>query len=173
MSEPESPFLEAAVGNPGGWSEERLALIPTYKQQILELLASGFFVSEIATQLNITVRTIRQWRASDKVFAEDFADAESAFTDQIEREAIRRAKDGVLEPVINNGKVVFDASGEPMMTRKYSDGLIQFVLRGKRREVYGDKREVDQKTTIDLAGSRNEIARKFEAVARSTEGGES
>ena len=169
MSDEASPFLEGAAGNPGGWSAERIARIPTYKAQIPELLAAGLFMSEISQQLSIPVRTIRSWRASDKLFDEDCSDADSAVADQLEKEAVRRAKDGVLEPVINQGRLVLDDEGNPLMTRKYSDGLLQFLLRGRRRQVYGDKREIDTRATVDVVGAKSELARKFAAVARVVE----
>ncbi len=51
---------------------------------------------------------------------------------------MRRAKDGVAEPVFYQGQVV----GE---TRRYSDTLAMFILKSKRREVWGERREIDFK----------------------------
>ena len=47
--------------------------------------------------------------------------------DSIEDEVMRRAKDGVAEPVYYRGAVV----GE---TRRFSDPLAMFILRSKRRD---------------------------------------
>lgn len=162
-----SVFTEAGKGGTGGWSDARLALIPEYKEKICELLRSGLFVSEIAQELNIGVRSIRLWRESDKQFDSDYSDAESHATDSLEKEAVRRAKSGVLEPVISAGKVVMDPDDptKPLMIRKYSDSLMMFLLKGKRREVYGDKREVDAKVGIDVVGAKDSLANKFAAAA--------
>ena len=51
---------------------------------------------------------------------------------------MRRAKDGVPEPVFYQGQVV----GE---TRRFSDTLAMFILKSKRREVWGERREIDFK----------------------------
>ena len=51
---------------------------------------------------------------------------------------MRRAKDGVPEPVFHQGRVV----GE---TRRFSDTLAMFILKSRRREVWGDRQEVHVK----------------------------
>jgi transposase-like protein len=158
-----STYREAALGNAGGWSAERLALIPQYKARIVELIASELFLSEICLELDISPGAVRIWRQQDKSFDEAYTDAEASVTDSLEKEAIRRAKNGVLEPVISQGKVVMEGS-EPLMVRRYSDSLMQFLLRGRRRDVYGDKREVDAKVGIDMTGAKDSLATKFAAA---------
>jgi hypothetical protein len=87
--------------------------------------------------------------------------------DTVEKEAVRRAKYGVLEPIISQGRVVMDPSnpGQPMMVRKYSDSLMMFILKGRRRDVYGDKVQTENTHKIDVTGARDELARKFAEVA--------
>ena len=51
---------------------------------------------------------------------------------------MRRAKDGVEEPVYYRGAVV----GE---TRRYSDTLAMFILKSKRREIWGERTQIDMK----------------------------
>ena len=167
-----SPFSDRAKGNSGGWSPERQARIPEYKREIVELTASGMFLSEICTQLDIYPATIRKWRVEDKEFAEAFSDAESEVTDTLEKEAIRRARNGVLEPVISQGKVVMTDEGRPLQIRRYSDSLMMFLLKGRRRETYGDKREVDAKVGIDVVGAKSSLEAKFAAAAAVAEGSE-
>lgn len=169
MSEPTiSPYRESASGNSGGWTAERLAKIPEYKAQIVELIADGLFLSEICLQLGFTQKAVRKWRTEDKEFDELYTDAESTVTDTLEKEAVRRARNGVLEPVISQGKVVLDQDNKPLMIRRYSDGLMQFLLKGRRREVYGDKREVDAKVGIDVVGAKSSLEAKFAAATAVT-----
>jgi hypothetical protein len=153
------------VGSSGGWTEEQLAKIPYYTQVIPQMMRDGLFLSEVCEQLGLRPRQVREMRQYDKEFDEDCKDADVAFVDTIEKEAIRRGKEGVLEPVISKGVLVMttdeDGNKAPLMQRKYSDGLIQFVLKGRRRDVYGDKQEIEQKTTLDLVGMKEELARKF------------
>jgi len=162
-------FSENAKGNRGPWLPERQQKMPQYKHMILDGIASGLFLSEISQELDISVNTIRLWRQADKEFDENFTDAESVVTDSLEKEAIRRARNGVLEPLVAGGKVVIDPStDEPMQIRRYSDGLMQFLLKGRRRDVYGDKREVDAKIGIDVVGAKSSLEAKFAAAAAIT-----
>ena len=145
---------------------ERRAEIPRLKQQICELAAAGLFRSEIGQQLDIGTRTIRSWCESDPDFEADLKDAEEAWMDQVEKSAVQRAKDGFLEVVVSKGEVVMDPrTGDPLMQRRFSDGLMMFVLKGRRRDVYGDKQEIDQKMTIDITGAKDALNAKFLALS--------
>jgi len=105
------------------------------------------------------------WRAreTDEDFRAEWDDALEDGIDKAEQEALRRGVDGWHEPVIDKGRVawayerfetadpgvfdyrpVLDASGQPvpLTVRKHSDALLTFVLKGRRRVVYGDKQEI-------------------------------
>jgi hypothetical protein len=58
--------------------------------------------------------------------------------DALEDEVMRPAKDGVPEPVFHQGRVV-------SQTRRFSDTLAMFILKSKRREVWGERQEVTVK----------------------------
>lgn len=140
------------------------------KPQILDGLASGLFAGEIAQALGIIPPTIREWRRQDPDFDQMCIEAESIVTDQMEREAIRRAVRGVLEPVVGKSGVVMyedpvTGKSEPLMTRKYSDGLLQFLLKGRRSEVYGDKTKVEGSVGIELDGARASLEQKLAQAA--------
>lgn len=82
--------------------------------------------------------------------------------DKAEAEMLRRAVEGVRKPVIHKGQLTYqlepyiDAEGKeqvrymrdadgnlvPLTTQEYSDGLLQFALKGRRRGVYGDRTEI-------------------------------
>ena len=169
MSE-SNPYRENAAGNSGPWTKERQIKIPEYKQQIVDLIASGLFISEICLQLDIGIGSIRRWRTEDKEFSEAYTDAESSVTDTIEKQAVRRARDGILSPVISKGQVVLiknEETGitEPLMQRQYSDALTMFLLKGRRREIYGDKKEIDAKVGIDVIGAKTSLEAKFAAAS--------
>jgi hypothetical protein len=55
--------------------------------------------------------------------------------DGLEAEAMSRAQQGVTEAIYYQGDIVGTK-------QTYSDGLLQFLLKGRRREVYGDKQEI-------------------------------
>ena len=68
--------------------------------------------------------------------------AQQVGTDVIEREAFRRAVEGWDEPVIGKvapgiDGVLRDESGEPVVTRKYSDRLLEVLLKGAPSVVPG------------------------------------
>jgi len=82
--------------------------------------------------------------------------------DKAESEMLRRAVEGVRKPVIHKGQLTYqrevyiDGDGKererymrdengnlvPLTTQEYSDGLLQFALKGRRRGVYGDRTEI-------------------------------
>lgn len=169
MTDPtEQPlYISPGLGNRGGWTHERLALIPTYKQQIVDALRGGAFPSEICQAIDMRTETYRRWRESDKEFDAACADAIEHHLDTIEKEAVRRAVQGVEDVVVSQGRVVMDPAspGKPLKQRRYSDTLIQFILKGRRRDVYGDKVETHQTHAFDLSSARDELARKMGVVA--------
>lgn len=154
-------WREPAQGGPGrNFSADPVVMKP----KILDGLASGLFPGEIAQALGIVPATIRFWRQQDVDFDQMCVDAESMVTDQIEREAIRRAVRGVLEPVVFEGTVVM-VGGEPLMRRRYSDSLLSFLLKGRRSEVYGDKSKVETTHQFDLDGTKTALAAKLQQAA--------
>jgi len=160
-------WREPAQGGPG---RNHSADQATMKPRILDGIASGLFPAEIAQALGIVPGTIREWRRQDPDFDQMCVEAESVVTDQLEREAIRRAARGVLEPVVHRGEVVMytnpeTGAEEPLMQRRYSDGLLQFLLRGRRAEVYGDRTRVEGSVGLDLDGSRDALMQKLGQAA--------
>lgn len=160
-------WREPAQGGPG---RNYSADPTTMKPKILDGIASGLFPAEIAQALGIVPGTIREWRRQDPEFDQMCVEAESVVTDQLEREAIRRAARGVLEPVVHKGEVVMytnpeTGQEEPLMQRRYSDGLLQFLLKGRRPEVYGDRTKVEGSVGLELDGAKASLAQKLSQVA--------
>lgn len=61
----------------------------------------------------------------------------------LEQEAYRRAVEGVEEPVYQGGELVGTV-------RRYSDKLLEFLLRGRRPQVYRENAGPDAPVTIVL-----------------------
>lgn len=76
-----------------------------------------------------------KWMASDPTYPERYALAQEAVADKLEKEAMRRAHDGVKEPVYYQGERVG-------YVRKYSDQLMGLLLRGHRPKRYRDRTEI-------------------------------
>lgn len=106
-------------------------------------------------EANIGRRTAYEHRDSDATFAARWDEALDFAADLLVAEARRRAHDGVNEPVIHEGRLCLvgvdkdnnpcdpeseDAIGTvPLTIKRYSDGLLQFLLKGAKPEVYREK----------------------------------
>jgi hypothetical protein len=77
----------------------------------------------------------------------------------LEDEAIRRAVEGVDEPIVYQGRLTYNdlnvdddgnPTGPPMAIRKYSDSLLQFLLRGAKPETYRERFQHDVNANINV-----------------------
>lgn len=107
---------------------------------------------------------VTAWRArdADPEFAKAEAEAMEEGIDRAEQEAFRRAVVGFEEPVIHQGQLSFiyeryeaedgseqyrkvlDKNGQPipLTTKKYSDSLLTTLLKGRRKNVYSERKEL-------------------------------
>jgi hypothetical protein len=106
-----------------------------WKPVFLRALREERSVTAACLRAGIDRTAAYRHRRDDAEFAEAWRGVDTAITDDLEREAIRRAVDGVEEPEFYKGEIVGS-------TRRYSDSLLQFLLKGRRREVYGDRTEL-------------------------------
>jgi hypothetical protein len=87
-------------------------------------------VSEAARACGYTdTATLQRYRREDEEFAEQWDLALESAANILEEEAIRRATEGVLEPVFYKGEVAGYKTN-------YSDTLLMFMLRGLKPGVY-------------------------------------
>lgn len=90
-------------------------------------------------------RMVDQWEAEDPEFAAALADAVEMVTDDLEEEAVRRAKEG-------------------------SDALLTFLLKSRRSEQFRDRSEVN--VNVTAAGARSKLeARMSEILSRREQAG--
>jgi hypothetical protein len=75
------------------------------------------------------------WAEHDQEFALAFKQADLQATESLEKEAWRRARDGFAEEVWQHGKLVGTI-------QRYSDRLLEFMLRARRPDVYRDRVDV-------------------------------
>lgn len=75
-----------------------------------------------------------RWLANE-AYKAAFALAQEEAAQLLEDEAVRRATEGTLEPVFYQGLKVG-------AVRRYSDGLMQFLLRGFKPQKYSAKAEI-------------------------------
>lgn len=114
-------------------------------------------ISEAVKLAKIPRSTAYQWREKDEAFAKQWDEAIEEATDTLEREARRRAIEGWDEPVFYKG-------AEQGRIRKYSDRLLEILLRAHRPEKFRERVQVEHEIGANLAqrleGARKRVAQK-------------
>ena len=97
---------------------------------------SGGNVTKALDQSTYCRTAFYEWKKEDPEFAKRVDDAIEKGVDALESEAVRRARDGVDEPVYYQGS-------KCGVVRKYSDTLLIFLLKGKRPDTYRERLGID------------------------------
>lgn len=108
----------------------------------IEALAECGNVTEAARVAGFSWRRAHQLRSERPEFAAEWDEALQQAAEKLEREAWRRAHDGVAEPLTCAKGLIYDDDGNPVMVRKYSDTLLIFLLKGIRPEKYRENVKV-------------------------------
>lgn len=91
------------------------------------------------------------WLQNDPEYTEQFERAREEAGELLEREARRRALEGVLRFKFHNGKPVVDPrTGQPYCELEYSDLLMIFLLKGVFPEKYRERQAIEVKNTTPL-----------------------
>jgi hypothetical protein len=133
-------------------------LPPNWKEVFLRALADVPVVGHACKAADVSRTMVYTTRKDDPSFAQDWDNALEEGIDKGEIELHRRAVKGFQEPVIDKGRIcyiykrsedgnfvpVLDDNGQPipLTVTKHSDTLLQFMLRGRRRDPYGDRTEI-------------------------------
>ena len=112
------------------------------RQNFLMALRETANVSEAARRAGISRRRAYDVRDVDPVFAAAWKDAVETAIDTLEAEAWRRGKEGWDEPVFYRGEIQRDAEGKPVTIRKYSDRMLELLLKAHRPEKYRERYDV-------------------------------
>lgn len=83
------------------------------------------------------------WRQDNKLFQDAYDTAMKIAAEFHEDEMFRRASEGVLEPVFQGGQLVGSI-------RRFSDGLLQFALKGAMPTKYRDNVKVEHAGQVDV-----------------------
>lgn len=129
-----------------------------WKPAFLEALAKVPVVGHACKAAGVHRNLPYLERKDNPEFAKAWEDALEDGLDNAEAELFRRGVTGFQEPVIDKGRMayvykrtdegnfepVLDADGQPipLTVTKHSDTLLQFMLRGRRRDPYGDRTEI-------------------------------
>jgi hypothetical protein len=122
----------------------RKAEIPEARERFLEHLPRGIPVLTAALLAGFGRDAAYTWREADADFAAAWAAAYAEGSDAIEEEARRRAMDGWDEPVFQGGEQVG-------VVRRYSDRLLERLLKGRKPELYGEQVAItNQSEPLDM-----------------------
>jgi len=111
---------------------QRTKLTRERKRTFLEHLRETANVTESAQVAGVSRTAMYERRAIDPELSKAWDDAIEQATDALEKEARRRALDGVDKPVHFQGKRVD-------LIKEYSDPLLMFMLRGHRPHKYRER----------------------------------
>lgn len=95
------------------------------KQKALRVYMLGGTISDACKAAKVTRQTWLNWKAKDQKFNDLVETFYEHSTDLLEQEAERRALEG-------------------------SDQLLTFLLKGRRRQTYGDKLQTDNKHAVTI-----------------------
>jgi len=164
--------IKDSVQEASGRKAMGLSLVPsydpatplTYKPTGVQVVSKAFdddqkkvFLSSLsefpstamaARAAGVSMTTAYKHKYKDADFSEAWDIAIEIGYNILEAEAIRRAVMGVKEDVYHKGEVVGQVT-------KYSDTLLAFLLKGRRRDVFGDKaneNSEDASITIRVVG---------------------
>lgn len=139
----------------------RTTRTPKKRAAFLAELAARGNVSDAAAAAGVPRQTVYDWRAADPAFAAAWDAALDQAADTMEREAFRRAVEGVAKPLTSMGKVLtqeveVEVDGVkrmvkvPLTIQEYSDTLLIFLLKGARPEKYRERQQVEHTGRLEV-----------------------
>ena len=111
-------------------------------------------ITTAAEAADVARQSHYDWMKDNEDYQTAFREARSRAIDLLEQEAIRRAYHGVDEPVFHQGQLCYraedlDENGKPqpgvtpLAIRRYSDRLMEILLRGNKPDIYRDRSSVE------------------------------
>lgn len=131
--------------------QRRTSEKPAWQAAFLSALAVNGNVYAAAKAADCSRSNAYETRNADPAFAAAWDSALEEAADRLELEAVRRAHDGVNEPVIHQGQLMgiwVDENGDrtiegapgakmvPLTVKKYSDTLLIFLLKGAKPQKF-------------------------------------
>jgi hypothetical protein len=133
-----------------------------WKPAFLAALRELPVIAHACKAVDIERSTAYRAREADEGFAKAWDEAQEDGIDRAEQEAFRRGVVGFEEPVIDKGRLAYryeryldddgaehyrlmlDDHGQPipLTVRKHSDALLGLVLKGRRKSVYAERKEL-------------------------------
>jgi hypothetical protein len=113
----------------------------TWKEVFLAELRKYGILGDACRAARVSWDTIDKYRSEDAEFAARYSEALEEAVDRVEKQAMKIAGEGIRRPIYRKGELVgYQMEPEP--------GMIQFVLRTRRRDRYADKLEVNHSGAV-------------------------
>ncbi len=103
---------------------------------VLDVLRATGQFNSAADRAGIPISALKRWRENDTSFDARCEQAREAYADTLEREADRRAVQGVEREVFHRGEII----GTKV---EYSDPLLMFRLKALRPGVYRENNKIE------------------------------
>jgi hypothetical protein len=113
------------------------------RKTFIATLAEFCNVSEAAREAGIGRTTAYEWREADPEFAAAWDAAEQVAADKLEREAWRRAVEGVDKPIYYQGDKIDTC-------KEYSDRMLEILLKGHRPEKFVDRIKAEHSGSVPV-----------------------
>jgi len=136
------------------WSKKATAVF-------IDVLGSTGNVSAASRAAGVRRMAAYRRRSKDAEFAANWADAIEDSLDELEYELRRRAVDGTDKPVYYGGEKVGDV-------KSFNDTLGMFLLRARRRDVFGEGLKGDDGLVQSLPNAddvRSRLIAKLDAIS--------
>jgi hypothetical protein len=146
----------------------KVKLTKELQQRFLEAPAETGSVSTAAAVAGTSRTRVYELRKADPAFAQAWQDAEEVAADRIHDEVIRRAVDGVDEPLVSGGKLIRDDKGEPIIVKRYSDQLLLALSKAHRPP----KRERSVRSGLPKLESTTDARNAMASIAAAVAAGE-
>lgn len=125
------------------------------KPVFLQTFRESGFVLQTCARVGISQKSFAKWIQDDPEFAKEFEIANQEVTEKYEIAAGVRAVNGWEEPVFHQGKQVGTV-------RKYSDRLLELLLKARNRQKYGERIDYN----VDEEAIAGAIATRFVSIVR-------
>lgn len=159
------PRVHGKTDKPTGTPRNRRITPDEWDQFFEAVITSGGNVSRACERVKISRVRIYEKRDSDPEFAARLELAKERGVDVLEDEAVRRAFEGVEEPVGFFQGVSYE------VRTNYSDALIQFLLKGNRPNKYRERISTEN---VNLDASKGLSAEEMRAqILKKLNGGKS
>lgn len=141
-----------------------MARIKRWVGPFLEALEDTGMVTEACRRAGVGRTTAYVHRQHDEDFALAWHEVEERAIERMEREAYRRAVEGVEKPLVSGGQLVTTCT-------EYSDGLMTTLLKAHRPEKYRDNYKIEHSGKVEHTVTELEALDDDALIRRLSEAG--